>query len=427
MRKKVTILLGSGAAIPWEGPTSSQITDIIIKDKYYHACNGKPIGEYIFNEFEAQFDYTESINFETILTLLESIFDYYNSLKVKGSNPNFTSIWPFWFNEKGLVNNLKDFEIKDLDEADNREPTNVHYRSPISSGNSWIQWPKIGVELRYFSDLISRFNGHVSDSISNYDNKYNEKGCEMLNKCLLNFIMYYISNDYVVRIYTTNYDRLIPKALNELNVFDGFLTTGKETQDNTYSVDFNKIINDDACLNYFNLHGSIYWRNEMNYKTIKTEYFCNPSIPNIFDPILQLDYVDPGRSIILSNIVTGYNKTHRVSIPPLNYFEHAFCKDLLCSDELITIGNGFGDLNINKNLKMAFLQNIDLHYLHISKGDQRFLDSFQGNKIRDVIGHGTSEYFEKKVTEGWVNSSTGKHRIYLNGFESFLHDEGWRA
>ena len=51
-KQRILILTGSGAAMPWKGPTTKKITEKLISDKTFKTVEGRSVGEYIYNILE---------------------------------------------------------------------------------------------------------------------------------------------------------------------------------------------------------------------------------------------------------------------------------------------------------------------------------------------------------------------------------------
>ena len=56
---------------------------------------------------------------------------------------------------------------------------------------------------------------------------------------------------------------------------------------------------------------------------------------------------------MLSNIITGYQKTQRGILPPFKQMQSAFDKDCCFADKIYIVGYSFSDEDINASLKIA--------------------------------------------------------------------------
>src|SRR5665213_3431174 len=75
--KKITILFGADAALPWKAPTTDIITEAIRSSTDY-LIDGETFGKWIDNLLHKynQNPQNNKINFETYIDFLESIWSY---------------------------------------------------------------------------------------------------------------------------------------------------------------------------------------------------------------------------------------------------------------------------------------------------------------------------------------------------------------
>jgi len=396
-QKRVTFLLGAGAIIPWNGPSTKDIDKLIKSDKKYKTKTvGIRLGAYLLYKLKKHFKYNDGVNFETFMALLESIHDFYKDSTVDGSNPVFQSFYPALFT---------------LNTTDGNNKINID-EFKVMDGSS--------DELTYFFYMWQHYFKLISNKIAEYSDNISELVNSELSESLRRFIKYYQNQDYIVRIYTTNYDRFIPEIFKgRQKVFDGF--SDEVSKDLSFKSFYNpdRILTDTDCLNYYNLHGSIYWRRSHNkgysFECIPNEWH------NDIEPV-SMESVNPGHQILPTRIITGYSKLQRTSIDPFNLFLHSFFSDCKKSNEIITIGYSFSDFHINNILAHKFSEK-NIKHTHISyeegnnKIAAREIETF--NNICDI-----PDIVKDPDDVNWLKYKNAK--IYLRGFKVFLENEEWK-
>jgi hypothetical protein len=101
---KTIVFLGAGAAIPWGGKLSSELTEKIVQDKVFMLSPTESLAGYLFSKLVCHYGCKKDwVNFETIIDALETIFDYYWHNTRKGAGPNFISHFPVWLKESDIV------------------------------------------------------------------------------------------------------------------------------------------------------------------------------------------------------------------------------------------------------------------------------------------------------------------------------------
>lgn len=397
--KRITILLGSGAVHHLKyrnstnklinAPTTKSITDLIKSELY----NDIPAGKYIFEKLENFFSGHENLNFEVFLAILEEISDYINNT---ATNPAWESFTPSLFSFHS-TNNEKTIDIDFLRDKKNRIENNKH-----------------------FFDLWNHYYKLVCEKIDEYSFNVLDEANSSLNMALRDFIMYLQSKKYIVRIYTTNYDNFIPTIFNGYQkVFNGFTDQFDLNYSSLIKVNADRIFKDRISLNYYNLHGSIYWK-RIHEKLDYSFYLTNE--PNCVIEPVSLRKDNPGHQHIPTNIITGYNKLQRVSIEPFNLFMHSFFSDCKESDIILTNGYSYGDSHLNYLLAQKTSSKIK-KYIHIgyAESESAYKMSNEYKKIEEIAGN--REFNPIYCKSSWLQN--GNSKIYIKGFENFLVNKEW--
>lgn len=195
--KQVVILLGAGFVFPWANVSSSSIKEAFIQDDTY-TVNGKTIGEFLFDKLN-NFYGDEGTNFETFIAAIESMMNYVLSSTNGGKTIKNTSFTPAIYELKEIFSQL----FKGKDEIEQR---------------------------KYIHSIYQHFVNVVLGKIKEYNECVLDKKNENINNSLIKFIGYLMNKRYSVKIYTTNYDNLIPQVLStHFNVYEALKKKKMET------------------------------------------------------------------------------------------------------------------------------------------------------------------------------------------------------
>ena len=298
-QKRITIILGAGAVLGWGAPLSGKLYEIVKSDSKYLTTTGRiPIGKYVCEKLESYYDNSSDVNFETFLAVLESLFDYAYDSTNQNTTPVFHSFNPALFTFFNAEQDKK-----------------INY-TELKGTNGAID------ERTYFFDLWKHYLKLIIDKIAEYTEDIQNEKYSGLNDSLRRFIRFYKDKSYIVRIYTTNYDNFIPDVFKGYqHVFNGFdIREKKDSLSIQYNAD--RIYLDRSSLNYYNLHGSIYWKRGFQGLSYSFEYTPNDPL-NYLEPVSATSD-NPGHQHIPSNIIAGYSKLQRASVEPFNLYMNAF-------------------------------------------------------------------------------------------------------
>lgn len=420
-KKRIVIYMGAGAAIPWGGPLSSQIENAIIDDTKFmtvHDATPVSIGSKIFSILRDFYGNGNAVNFETFIGFLETVFDYVISKTNEGgTSPNETSFIPSFMNlNEEIIDNLRDYHIQPHNSDDNI----VLYKSPKGTIDTPTQEKKDVVERIYFGRLLKHYLQIILDKIHGYSENINGEEYKDLNKKFRGFIEYLYSKNYTVRFYTTNYDRFLPDILNEsYKVFDGFSDENSDELVFQNLPDSKRIFEDLNSLNYYNLHGSLYWKYswESGY-----HYVCTPNDPQNYIDLNTTEITNPGHAIFPTNIVTGYNKLQRTSLEPMNQFSTIFEYDCSKADTILSIGTSYSDMHINRAISNATL-NFSSKFIDVAKDE--FYTGDKLKKLKDRFMENTIS-FPDTFENNCLISNCKNYKIYNNGFYNFLINDIWK-
>lgn len=348
--KKTTVLLGAGAMIPFGGPTTEGLTQRLLSNS---TC--KKEFEHIFNRTN------RTCNFEFLLSSLEILFDWKLANEDKESNST---------NQYLLL-----------------EPKYSY------------QFDTTKVLWEIYSEAINE----IIERIKEYD-YYTHPFPQKLD-ALADFLIYKKQSNSL-KIYSLNYDRLIPKIAKKRGLFfyEGY-------NDLQYEYDLDKF--NTNAQTFFNLHGSIY-----------TSYVSDGVVKVLDNPVelehqYNLQGGNPGENKVFLPIIAGYSKSQRIMSEPFNLGIAAFMNDCNTCNRLVIVGYSFGDPYINTILKK---------FIRIDSTEMMIVDYFEGQqlpiRLRGIpyqvfgisgatfIGDGSMLYLDRYP----------QIKLYIKGFEQYIID-----
>lgn len=392
--KTVVILLGAGSAIAWNGFKTNDIRELFITDKKFPEIDGKTVGKYIFEILDTFYGH-ECANFETFIAALEIIQSYiFNETNTGGVNVGNTLLTP-------AILTLKD-EIEKListcyAEEDSQEDKDTKKR-----------------EFSY--ELFSHYINLVIDEVEKYDINVLDSQYNNLNNNFLQFVRYYLNRGYSVKFYTTNYDSLVPQILSpHIKTYEGLYRTSPSVKRFNYNLNRFR----EARLSHFNIHGSIFLHNA-NF--VKNETVYGDSKQRLGGTALYVEGGNPSEKLLFTPIITGYNKTQRMSCKPFNLGFSSLIDDCSNCSAILTVGYSFSDPHINAIIS-SFTDWSRANFAHITFHD----DSKDGDYLKSSeftrLDYDLPTFYEGSEDEYWIHNTNSKKHIYKKGFEEFLKDK----
>lgn len=380
------VLTGAGATIPWNGPTTRDITDSLCQDRTFLTRTGRTVAQYLREHLENYYRLDpESVTFETIIDLVEELHQYLASQDTMGFH-----------------------EFK--------SPTPVILAVQPTIANDVL--PSRGCATDFLRSVYFHFLDHVIGRVCVYSQGVTGHS---LNTALSEFVQH-ITKRSVLRHYTTNYDRLFIDANPHISLFDGFQGNGAGTR----SIDRDRIAlrANEHC--HLNLHGSIYW----NLRVM--EWVTTPGQVHMSPQGASQDHSQSGAPHLRTNILTGLNKPARILFSPFSEFYHSFYNDCLNTDLLFVVGYAFGDWHIDKAIQDRVLLQRNVKVVVITY-IQAWVDALVRGSFPDPwsdqwthLQNSFQDEFEERVDDtGWIVSKNGKYEVYWKGFEKFLRDQEW--
>ena len=352
-KSKTTILLGAGAMIPYGGHKTEELSDRLL---FNSSC--RLLFKHIKNDIKG------ICNFETMLCALEQILE--------------------WKIATGNSNSDNDVFTKML------EPY-FEYKNKFSRKDLWI----------IYEEAINEIIGRVKEYdcyTPSYPIKREELANFILNK----------SRKSALKIYTLNYDRLLPNVINQVGgeIYEGIIS--KE-----FNYDIEKFVN--HKLTHFNLHGSIY----NDYKPGKGVTLSDEPID--FYHQYFIEGGNPQEQKIFLPFITGYSKSQRMMSEPFNFGLGAFMYDCNTSDRIFVAGYSFGDPHINSILKKFVKKDsTDIVIIDYSKNHTVLPECFRDYAYQ-VFNIPQSEFDTSK--DGEYKEISSRLSVYLKGFETYIKED----
>lgn len=266
----------------------------------------------------------------------------------------------------------------------------------------------------FFQNVYRLFINIIIKQIEGYSKRHNEN--LELNHNLNNFLL---SLKNPIRFYTTNYDRIIPEIFKE-RMFEGFSLINTE-----YKFDFEKVFNDDEINIYFNLHGSVHfdldWPGNVKYEPQKFIYNFGTGASDKVD--------QDSKSIVNSNIITGFNKPSKILANPYSQFYHRFYQDCLNAETIFIIGYSLGDTHLNSAIKTASTINKDLKIVIVDymvcDEDVNVMAEQDWISLKNSSKNFLSSRYNYQLNEILTKNNEDTMRIYRKGFDLFLSRREW--
>lgn len=432
MNKIRTVLLfGAGATYDWGGPKTDTLTDLMRTSGFYCSDNETNITEFIFQTLLTNGYNETDINFETIINVIEELLIYYSSFDKDKKTPSL---------QKAFFDSRFDKFLSNYSIEGDIEKHGFKLNIPKGKTYNFQHSGAINKETPtqyYFQLLLASLLTDINGSISKYayhtDNHseiFTNSNAD-INHLFINWIKRLEPDNKILRLYSLNYDRIFKiLALNAglTELFEGFECGATIAPGIILPANIPRIITDFECHCHYNLHGSAFWRIEPRDKGL----FANAEIFLQGSPRLQINLseqpyiqIEKGKSILISNIITGYQKAQKGFITPFKQMQTAFDRDCILTDDLYIIGYSFGDEHINMSIKTALKHNPKIK-IHIV--DPAY-DEGAGNKGYDLLVNRFLNIFThflqnrgalNKINERCCQYFDGKITVYTMGMKEFL-------
>lgn len=372
-KNRIAILTGAGftATNDFFGITTNSLTELIKTEKFNGVkIAGKTPGKYFYDilvDYYSNFETFENrgeldskvssyVNFESILHFIEEIY---------------TVLVPF----QALIDNRKK-ETKNTARNIGMKPAALYLKPEILS--------ELSEAVITFKTQISKLRGKKTNSALNtrgfvrllylkfieiVANELAGKLKDQKKNVGYNKFLAFLESNFppeknIWRWYTLNYDDWIKRYYTKIQIDDGFI------DDNEFLLFLHEIPLNHHC--HYNLHGCINWTVNSNKGLIKRKpkgtSFSYEDI-NVYSSYNMAK--DP---LILTPIISGYNKATRISYEPFLSLFNAFSYDVSNADLLIVVGYGLGDQHMNNLLNKRNPPILYIDYKNDAKSKIDFIE-----------------------------------------------------
>ncbi len=407
-------LFGAGAALEWKAPRTSELTDLVLNSGFRMCDNQTRVTKFIYQTLLNNGYGEKDVNFETIISAIEELIVYYSDFdSSRHIQSMHKCLFQSKFNEEILNFSIEGGEAKHGYVLE--IPKGVKYNYARNS------YQNERPEQYYFEHLLAEILNDICAAVIDYSF---ERKIDVQSESSKSFIEWMMLHEKQtsLRLYTLNYDR-IPKILlksSGLKIFEGFDCDRDESSDYNIRSNVIRILSNGDEHVYYNLHGSANW----NVEDLDFNQFPNAEI--FFTRFQRLPgnntpasiQIEKGKTLMITNIVTGYQKAQKAMISPFKQMQSAFDRDCCFVDELYIIGYSFGDEHINVGLRTAFRHNQNLKMIIV---DPFFMKNDLDLAVSVKIFSSTDKHMviPKKLDENVHLHFDGSSIVYTMTFKEF--------
>jgi hypothetical protein len=415
LKNREVFLFGAGAVIDWKAPATPELTKLIRESGFLIKNSETKITEFIYQRLLKSGYQDFEINFETIINVIEELIVYNSEYNNKIQTP---SLLKTFFSENDL-SYIYNYSIQ----GGIRKHA-YQLQIPCGKDYEFSQYAYYNENPNHFflQHLLAVLLTQISIKVSRYSwNSPSHSNVEMNSKISLNFRKWLkeIGNESILRLYTLNYDNLFQALLAKENIdcFDGFYST----DDYFARADILKISSDINSNIHYNLHGSAYWKVLSKDKN----NMPNPEIVKLKGIHLQMNdsvatmQIEKGKTLQISNIITGYQKSQKSKFTPFRQFQSAFDIDCYNANKITIVGYSFNDEHINEALKITLRYNPNIIIEIIDP-------TFIKNKMDYIFALNIFPFInsdnmnQQKVAENEYQYFDGKLKVFTLKFSDYL-------
>ena len=356
-KKRIAFLFGAGSSLLWDSPKTSELTELVRNTGFKTSDNETYITEFIYQKLIASGNKESEINFETIINVIEELIVYYSYFNYHEKTPSLLKC----FLTPNFEDQIFNFSISGGDAKHNYTlaiPKGKEY--PFSTPSQHNETPKQFFLQHLLAVIISDISGRISHYAYHTKGHSVVKADSIESQLFIKWMSSLEKNNYL-RLYTLNYDRIFKILMvhHGMDVFEGFDCGGYVEYSAFLRANVRRILSDFDCNVHYNLHGSAFW----NAIALDKEQLPNPELALTCGPEFAMNddfatmQAEKGKTIMVTNFVTGYQKAQKTLITPLKQMQAAFDKDCCFADEIYIVGYSFGDEHINESIKTALRHN----------------------------------------------------------------------
>ena len=432
-KNRNVFLFGAGAVLDWkDAPSTKKLTEKVLKRGFNTIDDKTTITSYIHAKLIAAGYTNDEINFETIINVIEELIVYhshYDSQTTILSEQKRPSLHSVFYSDK-FQDDIFNYSIEGgvLKHAFRLEiPKGKLYHFGLYAVNS--ETPNQMFLQLLLADLLSAIEQEVKKYGYRDDGVWDVLAPDNseINSLFVEW-MKSISEKEIIRMYTLNYERnfkiLLETRIDSLEIFEGFDCRSDIDSSAKLLPNVKRILNDFQCHSLYNLHGSIYWESEPRDEAglPNPRYYLTP-FPN--DPINNVEQSiwqsEKGKTIMLNNIITGYQKIQKGIFPPFKQMQAALDIDCCNADNLYIVGYSFGDEHINASIRTALAFNEKIKVVIVDPDFTKVNTYFDLMVVTRVFSAGGHHNIPNTIIPYKLHSFlNGKVMVHTVTFKEFL-------
>ncbi|KQM70351.1 hypothetical protein ASE74_23510 [Pedobacter sp. Leaf216] len=369
-KSRNVILFGAGAVLDWRAPSTAKLTEMVRNSGFLSSDGQTRITEFIYQHLHKDAGYPDDeINFETIINVIEELVVYYSEHGRKKKLPALIK----GFFSPTFENELLNFAIEgDASKRFKLEiPKGVRseYAATSNGEETPAQFFLQQLIAHLLTDIVALISSYSYHSLGKSEVITEEN--KELNEIFAKWIEH-INGENILRMFTLNYDRnfkiILENGMTSYKIFEGFECGHAVDYGARLIPDIQKILTDTDSNVHYNLHGCAFWGIEArNGSRLSTPQFILTAAP-----VLPVNFYEhstfqseKGKTIMLTNIITGYQKTQKGIFAPFRQMQATFDKDCCIADTIYIVGYSFGDEHINMTIRIALLYNPKVKFVII--------------------------------------------------------------
>ncbi|MEQ7799768.1 hypothetical protein ABDJ41_08125 [Pedobacter sp. ASV1-7] len=427
LKKRNVLLFGAGAVIDWGAPKTHELTNLVRNGGFYTKDGKTRITEFIYKKLIATQYYEEKdINVETIINVIEELIVYYAShgLQKKVSalmKPFFSSN----FEDKIMNFSVIGGEAKQFNKL--HIPGKDDEWAIMNHGQETPQQFFLQQLLAHLLTDITIEIEHYAYHTASKSNVITESK-EQINGIFQKWINR-INGNGILRMYTLNYDRnfkiILEKSEPKFEIFEGFDCGDTVGYNEQLKPRARRILEDQQSHIHYNLHGSVFWRvralNQYQLELPEFHLACGAYLEQNTSefPTFQSE---KGKTVFLTNFITGYQKTQRAIFSPFRQMQAAFDRDCIFCDKLVIVGYSFGDEHINSSIRTALQENENLKIEIIDPSFKK--DNFDLLVMLKIFAASDKMYsgFPQNLSENVHSFLGGLVIVHAKTFRQYMQD-----
>lgn len=429
MKKRNVFLFGAGAAMPWGGPSTDKLTQVIRNSGFFTKDGTTRITDFIYTELLKNGYKAWEANFETIINVIEEFLIYNSTFNRTGTTDSIFKIFMEFRNAENLLNYKVHGERKHGYQLE-IPPGSLYEYSEKSLNN---ETP----EQMFFQALIRELLTDLSAGIIDYS--YHTGGKSKIftsenNELNTGFVTFMKQKaaEGVIRLYNLNYDRIFKVLLERggVPIFEGFECGEYLNYDcERIAPNLLRILEDTNCHTHYNLHGCDHWEvlQEDDTELYNPMVYMSPFAQLAINNSSAVMQIERGRSIVVSNIITGYQKAQKSFIAPFKQMQSAFDRDLLNANTLYIIGYSFGDEHVNTTIRLATKHNPKLRIVIVDPAYSEVNDPKNYEMFKEIMIRHFSGWFgnlgnAKRIKPDHDTYFDGRMHVYTVRLQEFINE-----